>query len=137
MARRRSMQVTFDMLLDNHGLRETWEQAEPGGIIVRIFVPGFERLVLERHSKNLMSIAHYWECNGDQMSDPWMTFDVNTWHVRDYVQDGMPWGGTRRQHVPQGYYSKDLEHFARAWARNLRDQGFTNPKRARVEIVTL
>lgn len=103
---------------------------------------GFMPLVIERlyapdHGRQVVSVCHYGEQNGDAMRDPEMCFDFKTWEplyfrndytgVEQYVyvtpERKLMWSGLRRE----------LVSFAAAWARNIEEQGFTEPVRGAAE----
>jgi hypothetical protein len=99
--------------------------------------PGFMRLVVEYlgvgpRGLPLVSVAHYYEQNGDLMADPEMTFEVAgpEWQPLTFRQDGM---GVYREAVYQGEDGRtmvrprlleDLRQFARIWDDNIATQGF-------------
>ena len=88
--------------------------------------------------RQLVSVAHYYEQEGDLMRDPEMVFvlDVEThrlprtWHPVSFQQDGgMPlyqeaivFDGSRV--LTRLNLSRQLKSFARTWNKNLGEQGF-------------
>jgi hypothetical protein len=113
---------------------------------IRIGPPsdGYMRLVIERigigpRSAPMISVAHYYEQNGDAMRDPEMTFEVGPgrdilgadFFAVSFQQDNL---GVYREAVKQGdkpgqvltckAWVKDMESFARVWDRNIKAQGF-------------
>lgn len=123
--RRKPMQVTIETIIEQHGLTEAYQEAIKGGenLHLRLENGGWMPLVVEVFT-NMVSVAHYGEMNGDAMRDPEIVFDPSFhWFAFEITQD--PVG--RFQRVPGGHYSKGIEHLARIWAKNLRNQGFTGP----------
>jgi hypothetical protein len=115
---------------------------------IRIEMKGYDRLCIE-HVGNaptdglvLVSVAHYFEQNGDLMSDPEMTFEVNP---SDDKENGWLSGSWRPASItqsPMGVYREavfrddagrtlirpklvaELKGFARMWNRNIGEQGY-------------
>ena len=69
-------QSTIEGLLAAHGLLEAFQQND--SFHVRLDQPGYERLVIERHG-DLISVAHYYEQNGDLVPDPDVELHYPTW----------------------------------------------------------
>lgn len=86
----------------------------------------------------LVSVAHYFEANGDLVPDPDMTFEVTT------AGDWLP---VAIQHATGAYFEaayrddrglvrvdpareRELRNFARLWSRNLLEQGYPERFRA-------
>lgn len=91
------------------------------------------------------SMTHYYDCNGDAMCDPDMTFYVDRKHGHiiplTFQQDGDPIVGTRCVEVFDGedryykHHAAELDRFLSLWSKNIVDQGF-NPEQARQNEVT-
>jgi hypothetical protein len=110
---------------------------------LRVEVKGFMRLVIERvgdgpNGLPLVSVAHYFEQNGDAMRDPEMCFEVSpdgTFYPVDYLQDSLGiyhravWRDDDGRVLVSPYWRKDLAAFARTWDRNLGQQGFVDAAR--------
>jgi len=60
-------QTNIEWLLKSHNLLEEFQTQEH--FHVRFTMPGFDRLVIERHGE-LISVAHYFEQEGDLIADP-------------------------------------------------------------------
>ena len=104
---------------------------------IRLKVEGFMPLVIEHvglgpRGRPLVSVAHYYEQQGDLMADPDMSFEVadDTWYPVEFQQASPP---VYQRAVSVGDDGKvlikpklvaDLKRFAALWDRNLRDQGF-------------
>ncbi len=79
----------------------------------------------------MVSVAHYYEQNGDLMRDPEMVFEVSgdVWTPLSFTQDNV---GLYQEavRVDEGRVLvnpkrlRDLKSFARMWDKNLKDQGF-------------
>jgi hypothetical protein len=110
---------------------------------VRVEAEGFLPLVIEYQGEGprggtLVSIAHYYEQNGDLLADPELVVEVlfpaGWWMPVSYQQDNL---GIYREAVSvEGdgliVHSKlvdDLQEFMRAWDHNLREQGFVDKAR--------
>lgn len=110
---------------------------------IRLKVEGFMPLVIEHvgvgpRGQPLVSVAHYYEQQGDLMADPDMTFEVadGTWSPVEFHQASPP---VYQRAVSVGEDGKvlikpkllaDLKRFAAVWDRNLRDQGFLKAAKA-------
>ena len=109
---------------------------------VRLTVNGYMPLSIESigtsaDGNRLIAICHYGEQNGDLMRDPEMVFEIHTYASSDmaeplsfrndymgimqevyrYNDDG------KKTHV-NAKLKQELRSFARAWFKNLKDQGF-------------
>ena len=108
------------------------------GNYIRLDNEPYMRLVIEYIGTGprglpLLSIAHYFEQNGDQMRDPDLVCEVDAaggFHPVSFRQDST---GTYNEAVFQDEQGKtmcrpgivkDLKAFARVWNRNLSEQGF-------------
>jgi hypothetical protein len=106
-------------------------------------VPGYMPLVIEAagvgpRGGQLVSVMHYYEQHGDVMRDPEVVFEVagDDWAPVSFQQDGL---GVYQEAVAveadgrvrvRPDLQAGLRSFARAWDRNLRDQGFLDAARA-------
>lgn len=113
---------------------------------ITISSPGFMDLVLERigtgpRNLPMVSVAHYYEQNGDLMRDPEMTFEVdgaNFWPV-SFQQDSLGlyqeacFVGESGATLVRPRLLKDLQKFARSWNTNLREQGFLKEAKAKAK----
>lgn len=112
--------------------------------------PSYMRLVIEGiglspDGRQMVSVAHYYEQNGDLMRDPEMVFAVDVepatlrcpdpkgrlrWNPVSFQQDGgipiyqeaIVWRDGLIRVRPKLY--KDLKSFARTWNRNIGEHGF-------------
>jgi hypothetical protein len=99
------------------------------------------------NGKPLVSVAHYYESNGDLVVDPEMTFEIDPddgpdgWRAGRWspVTFEMPGIGVYREAVfardGRVYVNEreraDQASFARTWGRNVREQGFVEAYRRR------
>lgn len=121
-----------------------WLQA---GNYIKLENDTYEPLVIEfigtgPRGMPLLSVAHYFEQNGDLMRDPDMTFELPVhpetglqnfgWHPISFRQDS---SGTYQEAVVQNDAGqtlirprlvRDLKSFASLWDRNIKEQGFLN-----------
>jgi hypothetical protein len=99
-----------------------------------------ERIGLGPNGKPSISVAHYYEQNGDLMRDPEMTFEQGGlgWVPLSFTQDGL---GLYQEAIWKDEESgsvlirtrlfKQLQSFARTWSSNLRAQGFIKAAKAK------
>jgi len=117
-------QTTIEALLRAHHLLERFQSQS--NFHVRFDMPGYERLVIERHS-DLISVAHYYEQNGDLVPDPDVELHYPTWTPTSITQvfgyrskfierDGKTYIDTR--------FHKEVSALLVLWAGNLKAQGW-------------
>lgn len=110
------------------------------GIYVSIENPPLMRLVIEHigggpHGLPAISVAHYYELNGDLCQDPEMCFEIeNTRYglvLHPYMfQMAVPQVYQEVTNDAQGVaLAEQLRHFATMWDANLRAQGFVEAAR--------
>ena len=125
---------TVAKIIEAHGGLEWLRQ--PGNYI-RLENPPYMRLVIEYIGDGprglpSISVAHYYEQNGDAMRDPEMVFEVSQdghWHPVSYCQDNL--GVIQEAVILQDdrlltypKLVKELQQFARMWDMNIEQQGF-------------
>ena len=92
-------------------------------------------LCVEWVGKNQLSIAHYYEQNGDLMADPEMTLeihpDLNMVEVLTYTQHGLgifkevyTYDDNGKKLGVKLNMKRELNNFLGMWLKNLKDQGF-------------
>jgi hypothetical protein len=113
------------------------------GAHIRLDNPPYMALSIEVIGKNLVSVAHYYEQNGDLVPDPdavfftgyelesgWVPVSVQmaigTYHQASWVDDGEITRFDLREQAEQAA-------FANMWARNLQEQGFAKCAQAAEE----
>lgn len=94
---------------------------------------GFMDLVIEWIGDNSVSIAHYFESNGDPVQDPEMVLLVHpqlemveSLYIQTLFGIREVYTDANRTH----YYPlerKEQNSFLEMWLNNLKDQGFNNP----------
>jgi hypothetical protein len=117
-------QTTIEALLRSHHLLERFQSQSD--FHARFDLPGYERLVIERHT-DLISVAHYYEQNGDLVADPDVELHYPTWTPTSITQvfgyrpkfierDGKTYVDTR--------FDREVSTFLVLWARNIKAQGW-------------
>ncbi len=135
-------------LIENHGGLESLKSTP-----IRIENKPYMRLVIEHigegpNGRPMISVAHYFEQNGDLMADPDMAFEVarvpkirkrggvpraveeDTMFPVYFQQDSLGvfrramWKDEKRGVLVDVREKRDQESFARMWDRNLKAQGF-------------
>lgn len=122
------MQQVITRLAEKHSL-----DLRKVGSHLRLTMPGFDRLVIECIGRNQVSVAHYYELNGDLIAEPDVVFFTGylSWVPIEITQSMI---GTRRYaqlddqecditHIDRRA-QKDLAEFTEDWAANLKVQGW-------------
>jgi hypothetical protein len=122
------MQSIIALIAKKHGLDLEARESH-----LRLEMPGFDRLVIEKIGENLVSVAHYYEQNGDLIAEPDVVFFTGhrSWEPIEITQS---LGGTRRvarlddqacaiTHL-NTRAQKDLGLFTEQWALNIKAQGW-------------
>jgi hypothetical protein len=118
-------QTTIEKLLSAHNLLENFHAHL--AFHVRFDMPGYQRLVIERHGE-LISVAHYFEQNGDLVPDPEVELHYPTWFPTAITQAF----GYRREKFIQREgqtlvdtrFHREVSSFLNMWARNIHAQGW-------------
>ncbi len=133
-------QTNIEWLLKSHNLLEEFQTQEH--FHVRFTMPGFDRLVIERHGE-LISVAHYFEQEGDLIADPEVELHFPTWYPTAITQ---AWLGRREKFFEQDdkkyvdlTFHGEVTSFLTLWGRNIRSQGWdkansSTPATAAVEV---
>jgi hypothetical protein len=118
------IQAIITALVRRHGA-----DFDAGDLRLRLEHSVFEPLVIECTGLQLVSVAHYYEQNGDLIPDPDVTFYTGKpeWiavAISDYFghRTVATVEGDTITFNPPG--QADLAAFCRTWARNLRQQGW-------------
>jgi hypothetical protein len=101
----------------------------------RFEMHGYDRLVIERHHE-MISVAHYFEQNGDLIADPEVELHYPTWTPMAITQ---VLGGRRekfitregKQHVDTRFH-REITSFLKMWGNNIHHQGWM--KKATVSV---
>ncbi len=119
-------QTTIEKLLSAHNLLDQFHSQLD--FHVRFDMPGYQRLVIERHGE-LISVAHYFEQNGDLVPDPEVELRYPSWTPTAITQaigyrrekfierDGKTFVDTR--------FDREVCSFLVMWARNIQAQGWS------------
>src|SRR6476469_9756329 len=110
------------------------------GLYVSIANEPFMRLVIEHigtgpHGLPAISVAHYYETNGDLCQDPEMCFEIEStenglaMHPYMFQMANPPLYQEVTNDAPGVALAEELCRFAATWDSNLRDQGFIQAAR--------
>jgi hypothetical protein len=105
------------------------------GLYVSIVNEPFMRLVIEHIGEGpeglpAISVAHYYEMNGDLCQDPEMCFEIEStqhgivMHPYMFQMANPPLYQEVSNDAAGVALAEELRQFAATWDRNLRDQGF-------------
>ena len=118
-------QTTIEQLLKAHNLLEQFHSQSE--FHVRFDMAHFDRLVIE-HLGDLISVAHYFEQNGDLVVDPEVEFHYPTWTPTAITQI---FGYRREKFIEREgktfvdtRFHRDVSSFLMMWARNIQAQGW-------------
>ncbi len=118
-------QETIEHLLKSHNLLDDFQNKD--SFHVRFEKTGYQPLVIERHGE-MISVAHYFEQNGDLVPDPEVELHYPTWFPTAITQaigyrrekfierDGRTLVDTR--------FDREVSSFLSMWARNIKAQGW-------------
>ena len=117
-------QTTIEKLLSAHNLLEKFHAQLD--FHVRFDMPGYQRLVIERHGE-LISVAHYFEQNGDLVPDPDVELHYPTWFPTAITQ---AFGVRRTKFITRmndmvlmdTRFDREVSSFLSMWARNIHAQ---------------
>ena len=123
-------QTTIEHLLKTHNLLDAFRSKD--SFHVRFEKAGYQPLVIERHSE-MISVAHYFEQNGDLIADPDVELHYPSWvptaitqaffgYRQKFIErDGKTYVDTR--------FHKQVSSFLTLWARNIKAQGWADGAR--------
>ncbi len=123
-------QETIEHLLKSHHLLEDFQNQD--SFHVRFEKPPYQPLVIERHGEQI-SVAHYFEQNGDLIADPDVELHHPSWVPTGITQayfgyrtkfierDGVTYVDTR--------FHREVSSFLSQWARNIQAQGWAETGR--------
>ena len=122
-----TMQRTIEQLAAKYEV----DLARPGAYL-RLEMPGFDRLSVENIGGNRISVAHYYEQNGDLIADPEIVFFTCWlgWYAVEITQVFTGWRRLasidERGHITAADLSRqaDVARFANRWARNIQEEGW-------------
>lgn len=121
-----TMQRIITQLAERHGRDFT----KPGAHL-RLDMPNFDRLTIENIGPNQISVAHYFEQNGDLIADPEIVFFTGSlvwtplaigqvmtgWREVAWLNDDAT---ALDRYLPRAH--TDVAVFAEQWARNIKMQ---------------
>jgi len=123
---------TVSKIIESHGGLQWLRQS---GNYIRLENPPYMWLVIEYIGDGprglpSISVAHYYEQDGDAMRDPEMVFELDgqNWLPVSYLQDNL--GIYQEAVILDGQVRinpklvDELSTFARQWDKNIADQGF-------------
>jgi len=118
-------QTTIEHLLKSHDLLEDFQTH--AHFHARFDMKGYQRLVIERHN-DLISVAHYFEQNGDLVADPDVELHYPSWVPTAITQ---AFFGYRQKFIERDgktfvdtQFDREVYSFLAMWARNIRAQGW-------------
>ena len=131
-------QQTIERLLEKHGLLNAFKGKEH--FHVRFELGSYMPLVIERHG-NTISVAHYFEQEGDLIADPDVELHYPTWtptaitqaflgyRPKFIMRDGLKYVDTT--------FHADVSSFLSLWGGNIRAQGWSNAKIVRTNAFAI
>jgi len=121
------MEKTIREILKKAGLESAFDKS--GEFHLKVENKSYLELVIERHGQRV-SVAHYFEQNGDAMRDPEIEFILPHWLPAWIQQDpvgiftvAISFGDDGKPRIHKGMLA-DLTSFAAKWARNIKAQKF-------------
>ena len=133
-----TFQHTIEGLLKEHNLLDAFNTQEH--FHVRFEQPSYMPLVIERHN-DMISVAHYFEQNGDLIQDPEVELHHPSWVPTAITQAFL---GRREKFVKRHgttmvdtHFHQEVSSFLVTWGKNIRAQGWNKAqiKRASEEGV--
>jgi hypothetical protein len=120
-----TFQKDIEWLLESHHILEVFQNQNE--FHVRFDMPGFDRLVIERYD-TFVSVAHYFEQNGDLIADPEVEFQYPSWFPTAITQ---VIGGRREKCIERNgqkfvvkNFHNEVTSFLVLWGNNIRAQGW-------------
>jgi len=118
-------QKTIEHLLKFHNLLDAFQNQS--SFHVRFHMKGYQRLVIERHG-DMISVAHYFEQNGDLVADPDVELHYPSWVPTAITQ---AYFGYRQKFIERDgktfvdtRFDREVSSFLAMWARNIKAQGW-------------
>lgn len=118
-------QKTIEHLLKSHNLLDAFQNQS--SFHVRFDMKGYQRLVIERHGE-LISVAHYFEQNGDLVADPDVELHYPSWVPTAITQAFL---GYRSKFIERDgqilvdtRFDREVSSFLSLWAGNINAQGW-------------
>lgn len=118
-------QETIEHLLKSHNLLEDFQNND--SFHVRFEKRGYQPLVIERHG-GMISVAHYFEQNGDLVADPDVELHYPSWVPTGITQAFFSYRSKFIEREGKTYvdtrFHKQVSSFLTLWARNIKAQGW-------------
>jgi hypothetical protein len=131
-----TFQKDIEWLLKTHNILEAFQNQTT--FHVRFDMSGFDRLVVERHG-SLISVAHYFEQNGDLIADPEIELHYPSWFPTAITQ---VWSGRRKKFIERDgaeyvdvNFHDEVTSFLVVWGRNIRSQGWDKASSSNISIL--
>lgn len=132
---RKPMQKTIEDVATAAGVLDQFKAAVAGRgtFYLKARVDGYMPLVIEvipGETGPEVSVCHYYKQHGDTMRDPEYVFETRNWRPVEFTQDNL---GLFHRARPGYYLARGAIEFCGVWAKNIRHQGFADPKSATYE----
>lgn len=118
-------QTVIENILKEHGLLDAFQNSK--SFHVRLLNEPYMPLVIERHDE-MISVAHYFEQNGDLIADPDVELHHPSWFPTGITQHPFGYRSKFRTINGKEYISrsfhKEVSGFLSLWAKNLNGQGW-------------
>ena len=118
-------QKTIEHLLKSHNLLDAF--LNRSSFHVGLDMKGYQRLVIERHG-DMISVAHYFEQNGDLVADPDVELHYPSWVPTAITQAFFGYRSKfierEGQTLVDTRFDREVSSFLTLWARNIKMQGW-------------
>lgn len=129
-------QETIEQLLEKHNLLNTFKSQDH--FHVRFEQPNYMPLVIERHGA-MISVAHYFEQEGDLIQDPEVELHYPTWTPTAITQAFLGYRPKFFERDGQTYvdtkFHTEVSKFLFLWERNIRVQGWDKAQIVRTSAI--
>jgi len=130
--RRKSIQVSVEMIVEAAGALEQYQQALVQGDPFFLVVKNdpYQDFQIETDGKNRLAVAHTYTERGQTLFDPEIVFETVGWNAVEITQSPV----RRKQIAGPGRYLPGANSLASIWAANLRHQGFADPEQSTYKV---
>jgi hypothetical protein len=108
-----NFQMAIEEVLEKHGKLEEFKSSEE--FHMRLDLKGYDRLVIERIGK-MISVAHYFEQNGDLIADPDVELEYPSWTPKAIQQ---VFGYREKCGEADVKFHEEVSKFLEMWAANI------------------
>lgn len=121
-----NFQKVIEKLLEKHKLLDKFNEESENGFYVKFLNEPYMPLSISRHG-DMITVTHYYEQNGDLMSDPDVELHYPSWYPTSITQPP-PFGYRSKFFTKDGKtyvdsnFHKHVSSFLVMWAKNLRAQ---------------